>query len=81
MNTKLCCDCIHFEPDRHSRDDGSCTHPKAIWVHIINGEVRKGSAFSQRMSVEKDRCGIHAQYWSYNPGSPPEPETSEDSAF
>ena len=75
---KLCSDCRHFRPFTHTQEDGSCTFPDAVWIHPVSGNKRFPLAFSQRMSVAPTACGISAQHWDYNPGSPPEPDSQED---
>jgi hypothetical protein len=78
---KLCSDCRHFRPFTHTQEDGSCTFPDAVWIHPVSGTKRFPLAFSQRMSVVSTACGLSAQHWDYNPGSPPEPDTHNDVAF
>ena len=75
---KLCSDCRHFRPFTHTQDDGSCNFPDAGWIHPVSGHKRFPLAFAQRMSVVSTACGISAQHWEYNPGSPPEPDSQED---
>ena len=71
---KLCSDCRHFRPLAHAQDDGSCTFPDAVWIHPVSGHKRFPLAFAQRMSPASSACGLSAQHWDYNPGSPPEPD-------
>lgn len=78
---KLCSDCRHFRPFTHTQEDGSCTFPDAVWIHPVSGHKRFPLAFAQRMSVVSTACGLSAQHWDYNPGSPPEPDTHNDVAF
>jgi len=75
---KLCSDCRHFRPFTHTQEDGSCNFPDAVWIHPVSGNKRFPLAFAQRMSVVSTACGISAQHWDYNPGSPPEPDEQED---
>jgi hypothetical protein len=75
---KLCSDCRHFRPFTHTQEDGSCNFPDAVWIHPVSGHKRFPLAFAQRMSVVSTACGISAQHWEYNPGSPPEPDSQED---
>lgn len=75
---KLCSDCRHFRPFTHTQEDGSCTFPDAVWIHPVSGHKRFPLAFAQRMSVVSTACGLSAQYWDYNPGSPAEPDEQED---
>ena len=75
---KLCSDCRHFRPFTHTQDDGSCTYPQLIWVHPVSGSKRFPLAYTQRMSPARESCGLSAQYWDYNPGSPHEPAAQED---
>jgi len=78
VTLKLCSNCAYFEPWAHTQDDGACNCPKVTWVHPVSGEVRKPSAFVQRMAIAKDACGISGQHFTYAPGSPPEPSEQED---
>jgi hypothetical protein len=78
---KLCSDCRHFRPFTHTQEDGSCNFPDAVWIHPVSGHKRFPLAFAQRMSVVSTACGLSAQHWDYNPGSPPEPDTHNDVAF
>ena len=75
---KLCSDCRHFRPFTHTQEDGSCNFPDAVWIHPVSGHKRFPLAIAQRMSVVSTACGISAQHWEYNPGSPPEPDSQED---
>ena len=75
---KLCSDCRHFRPYTYTQDDGSCTYAELVWVHPVSGNKRFPSAFTQRMSPAREGCGPSAQYWDYDPGSPPEPQEGED---
>ena len=78
---KLCSDCRHFRPFTHTQDDGSCTHPDLVWIHPVSGVKRHPLAYAQRMSLARESCGLSAQHWDLNPGSPPEPDTHNDVAF
>ncbi len=73
---KLCSDCRHFRPFTHTQDDGHCSHPALEWTHPVSGVKRFPLAFLQRTSLTG--CGMNAQYWDFNPGSPPEPDNQED---
>ena len=73
---KLCSDCRYFRPFTHTQDDGHCTHPALEWTHPVSGAKRFPLAFTQRNSITG--CGMNAQYWDYNPGSPPEPQAADD---
>jgi hypothetical protein len=75
---KLCSDCRHFRPFTHTQDDGSCTHPDLVRTHPVSGIKVFPLAFTQRTSVLSVSCGMEAQFWDYNPGSPPEPDEQED---
>ena len=78
---KLCLNCRHFRPFPHTPDDGDCRNPDVVWVHPVSGAPRYPSAFSQRISPSATSCGPSAQHWDYDPGSPPEPDESDDVDF
>jgi hypothetical protein len=73
---KLCSDCRHFVPFTHTDDDGHCQHPQSVWIHPVSGVKRSPLAFSQRHSITG--CGMNAQFWEFNPGSPGEPVLDDD---
>jgi hypothetical protein len=71
----LCKDCLHFQAYKHTQDDGDCRHPQVTWIHPVSGSKRYGSAFITRKMGD---CGPNGSLWTYDPGSPPEPDEQED---
>lgn len=79
---KLCSDCVHFSKFLHTRFDGYCQRPGAGWIHPVSGDEIFPLATNERLHpLNSSGCGMSGQHFQYSPGSPPEPDTSEDSAF